>query len=209
MTKFTDQLFDDLMRDHSATLAGTTRSAAPRRYLPTRPVLLAAGAGGVAAAAALGTLAAGSGTPAYAVTANRGGSVTLAVYQQSGIAGANAKLQTLGDKQVVVVPVRPGCPSMSALPKPAAHARADSGVAVGTARSGDPSVTVEAHGIPAGDVLVVAVETTGKGMSVGMAGLTRQPAPACVSIPASVEPGGSGRSAGTSGGSATARPAGN
>jgi hypothetical protein len=197
MTRFADQLFDDLMREHGAALAATAVPARPKRRLVTRPLLLTAGTAGLAVAAAGGVLAAGGGTPAYAVTANPGGSVTLEVYQQSGIAGANAKLRTLGDKQVVVVPVEAGCPSISSLPKPAGDGRVGGTVAVSGSRSGDHSVTVDAHGIPAGDVLVVAVETTAKGLSVGVGGLTRQPAPACVSIPAADLPGGSGGVAGS------------
>ncbi len=88
MTRFADQLFDDLMREHGSALAHVkapaARQAAPRH---ARPVLLTAGAGGVAVAATVGTLVAGGGTPAYAVTAHPDGTVSLAVYQQSGIAG--------------------------------------------------------------------------------------------------------------------------
>ena len=62
---------------------------------------------------------AGGKTPAYAVTSNPNGTVTLAVYKKSGIAGANAKLHELGDSQVYVVPVEAGCPSISSLPAPA------------------------------------------------------------------------------------------
>ena len=89
-----------------------------------RPVLLTAGAGGLAVAATVGSLlATGGGTPAYAVTRNSDGTVTLAVYQQSGIAAANAQLRRLGDDRVVVVPVESGCPSVSSLPAPRVPAR--------------------------------------------------------------------------------------
>jgi len=118
MSKFTDQLFDDLMREHGPTLASTRVPVTPKRRLARRPVLLTAGTGGLAAAAAIGTLVAGGATPAYAVTTHSDGTVTLAVYQESGIAGANAKLHQVGDGRVVVVPVEPGCPSISSLPGP-------------------------------------------------------------------------------------------
>jgi hypothetical protein len=200
MTRFADQLFDDLMREHGAALAAPPVTAPPKRRLVTRPLLLTAGVAGLAVAAtAGGLLATGGGTPAYAVTANPGGSVTLAVFRESGIVGANAKLRTLGDKQVVLVPVKAGCPSMSALPKPPVSGHASGRVTVSTPRSGDGTVTVDAHGIPAGAVLVVAVETTGKGASLGVAGLTTEPAPACVSIspiPVTDLPGGAGSSGG-------------
>ena len=92
MTKFADQLFDDLMREHGTVLSDVRVPSAPRRRHTARPALLAAGAGGVAAAVTAGLLVAGGRTPAYAVTRNPDGTVSLAVYQQSGIAGANAKL---------------------------------------------------------------------------------------------------------------------
>jgi len=151
MTRFADDLFDDLMREHGQVLAKTTVPAAPKRYRTARPVLLTAGAGGVAVAAAVGILVAGGGTPAYAVTTHPDGTVTLAVYQASGIAGANSQLHQLGDR-VVVVPVQPGCPSISSLPAPAVPAQQISAQASG---SSDGSVTVDAHGIPAGDILVL------------------------------------------------------
>src|SRR5215472_13451010 len=124
MTKFADQLYIDLLREHGSTLADTRPLAGSRGQFASRRVLLAAGAGGVAVAATAGVLTAagvltvGGGTPAYALTTNQDGTVTLAVYQESGIAQANAKLQLLGDR-VVVVPVRPGCPSIHSLPPPA------------------------------------------------------------------------------------------
>ena len=89
MTKFSDQLFDDLMREHGPALAHSgTPAHVARKATPA----------------------------AYTVRNNPDGTVTLAVYQKSGIAGANAKLRTLGDKQVVVVPVEPGCISLPAPP---------------------------------------------------------------------------------------------
>jgi hypothetical protein len=213
MTKFTDQLFDDLMREHGPVLASTKVPAAPKRHLAARPVLLTAGAGGLAVAATVGTLVAGGGTPAYAVTTHPNGTVTLAVYQQSGIAEANARLHALGDR-VVVVPVRSGCPSITSLPAPGVPARQ---ISVEASGSTNGSVTVAAQGVPVGDILVMGVETgtggqfsmkqttstvsgktsaSGSVKASGPAGgqtsapvfgssrLTSGPAPSCISIPA-------------------------
>ena len=158
MTRFADDLFDDLMREHGQALARTTVPAAPKRHLAARPVLMTAGAGGLAAAAAVGTLVAtGGGSPAYAVTTHPDGTVTLAVYQTSGVAGANSKLHQLGDR-VVVVPVQPGCPSISSLPAPAVPAAQ---ISVEASGSSDGSVTVDAQGVPAGDILVLGFSQTG------------------------------------------------
>ena len=216
MTKFADQLFDDLMREHGSTLT-SARPPASRGHVATRRALLAAGGGGVAVAAAAGLLvataggtgaghsgdAAGGKPPAYAVSHNPNGTVTLAVYQKDGIAGANAKLHELGDSQVYVVPVGAGCPSMSSLPAPVAplngkHLRVQSSVSIGG--TAGRSVTVNAKGIPAGDILVVAVETTTTGntrTSLGAGKLTTAPAPNCVSLPSSGANGDFGFGSGT------------
>jgi hypothetical protein len=119
MTKFADQLFDDLMREHGSALA-QTRAPAPKRHTAPRRTLIAAGVGVLAAAATAGGLmASGGGAPAYALTTHPDGTVTLDVYTESGIAGINTKLHQVGDDQVVVVPVGAGCPSISSLPAPA------------------------------------------------------------------------------------------
>jgi len=189
MTKFADQLFDDLMREHGSALA-QTRAPAPTRHTAPRRTLIAAGVGVLAAAATAGGLmASGGGAPAYALTTHPDGTVTLDVYTESGIAGINTKLHQVGDDQVVVVPVGAGCPSMSSLPAPAAspngeHPSVQSSVSIGSSAGG--SVTVNAKGIPAGDILVVAVETTRTGnttTSLGAGKLTTAPAPSCVSLP--------------------------
>jgi hypothetical protein len=203
MTNFADQLFDDLMREHRSTLADM-RLPAPRRHIATRRTLLAAGAGGVAVAATAGALVAGSGTPAYAVTKNANGTVTVAVYQKSGIAGANAKLRQLGDGQVVVVPVEPGCPSAGSLPAPAVSVKGRY-ISMQYQKGANGSVTVSAQGIPAGDIMVVGVVTTGYRSMTG-ATITSPPAPSCISLPA--PPPGNGGS-GSSSGSTTGSGSGN
>jgi hypothetical protein len=203
MTKFSDQLLDDLMREHGPALAHARPPAARPRHAVTGRKLLVAGAGGVAvAAAAVGVMVAGGGTPAYAVTTHADGTVTLAVTKLSGIPGANGALHKLGDR-VVVVPVELGCPSLGSLRPPnvplAGHPYVQTTVGIGG------SVTVNAKGIPAGDILVVGVETTTTGTTHGSMGggrLTSPPAPSCISLPAQPAPpapGGSGRAHGGNG----------
>jgi hypothetical protein len=209
MTKFADQLYDDLMRRHGATLAQTSPPAPSRRPITSRGALVATGAGGLAAAATAGFLVTGGSAPAYALTTNHDKTVTLAVYQLSGIAQANAKLHQLGDN-VVVVPVRPGCPSVSSLPKPTVHRPGKLNV-MGSAKSKDGAITVQAQGVPAGDILVVGAQVTAHGTRMG-AVLTVRPAPSCVSLPPAPGgpsvpslPGGSGPNVGhRSGGSGPA-----
>jgi hypothetical protein len=167
MTRFADDLFNDLMREHGQALARASVPAARQRHLTARPVLMTAGAGGLAAVAAVGTLVAtGGGSPAYAVTTHSDGTVTLAVYQASGIAGANSQLHQLGDR-VVVVPVKAGCPSIDSLPAPGKPAK-DISLQVRASTGG--SVTVDAHGIPAGDILVLGIASTNGKFQFSMQG---------------------------------------
>jgi len=198
MTKFSDQLFDDLIAEHGAALAHATRPAA-KTHPARRPALLMAGAGGLAVAATAGVLAAGGGTAAYAVTPHANGTVTLSVYQESGVAQANARLRQLGEADVVIVPTGSGCPSLSSLPNPSGSGQVSGHIAMQTSMSKDGgSLTVDAHGIPAGDILVVAAQTS-NGVSLTGGRLTTAPAPTCVSLPAAPPPGGtvSGSSGGT------------
>ncbi|MBV9795993.1 MAG: hypothetical protein JO016_18865 [Actinobacteria bacterium] len=203
MTKFADDLYDDLLRQHGPMLADTRPHAATARPSAARRVVLAAGTGGVAVAATVGGLVATSGTPAYALTTNQDGTVSLAVYQQPGIAQANAKLTQLGDR-VVVVPVRAGCPSITSLRPPAV--KPDHPMSVET-RTRDGSITVQAQGIPAGDIMVVGVVTSTHGqatMSMTAGRLTSGPAPSCISLPKGPRPPagpGSSGHAGSGGGS--------
>jgi hypothetical protein len=118
-------------------------------------------------------------TAAYAVTKNPDGTITLAVYQQSGIAGANARLLQLGDKQVVVVPVERGCTSKVTPPAVSGKGHL---VTTGISRSPNGTITVNAHGIPVGDILVIGVATSGN-TSYGGGTLASPPAPSCVGMP--------------------------
>jgi len=206
MTRFADDLYDDLMRDHGRALADI-RPPVARRSLASHRVALTAGVGGLAAAATAGSLVALSGSPAYALTANQNGTQTLAVYQPAGIAQANARFHQLKEP-VVVVPVRAGCPSLSSLPRPAAPGQATR-ISVKTGRSANGSITVDAHGIPAGDILVLGVQTTAHGSQTG-GGLTSGPAPSCVSLPQPPAPGSSGHTGPghTGSGPSVSRPSG-
>jgi hypothetical protein len=193
MTRFADQLLDDLMREHGPALTHAAPPATPARHAAAGRKLVMAGAGGVAvAAAAAGVLVAGGGAPAYAVSTHPDGTVTLAVTRPAGIPGANGALHKLGDR-VVVVPVRPGCPSLPSLPTAKVPLSGHPSVqtTVGVGGSGSGSVTVNAKGIPAGDILVVGVETTTTGTthsSMGGARLTSPPAPSCISLPTPAAP---------------------
>jgi hypothetical protein len=183
MTKFADQLFVDLMDEYRPLLQGLDRpgTATAARRTVSRPVWLTAGTVGAAGAVAAGLVLFG-GSPAYAVTQNSDGTVTVSVANPSGVQGADLKLRALG-LHVVVVPVGPGCPSMSSLPQ--APPSNQSGRVTGTAsRGGDNTVTVEVKGVPAGATALVAAQELPKNGMVLAVDMITGPVPKCVSMPA-------------------------
>lgn len=181
MANFSDDLFTDLMREHAATLQRTELPALSARHSNIKHgAWLAGGAGTLAVGVTAGLAAFGGGAAqAYAVTPHPDGTVTVSISDLSGVSGANAKLQNLGDR-VVLVPVRAGCPSISSLRGPAVAPGKTSGTV--TASKGSGTITVDAHGIPDGDLMVLAVQQTST--TIRIAGrLTAPPAPGCVSLP--------------------------
>jgi hypothetical protein len=82
---------------------------------------------------------------------------------------------------VVVVPVRAGCPSIDSVRKPAVPVRGKVRVQGSVGRDGQ--VTVQAEGVPRGDVILVATETSGQ-LRETASTITTLPAPHCVSLPA-------------------------
>jgi hypothetical protein len=197
MTKFSDQLFRDLMREHGQDLASARVPDPPRRRPAARPLLLTAGAGGLAIAATVaavvagaggggagggGGAVAGGGNPAYSVTKLPDGTVSVAVYRKSGITGANSKLQTLDDNQVVIVPVQTGCPDLFSLNRSDTVGPGATPIFT-TVKVGGTAITLKAPGIPKGDVILVAVDTnSAKQATYGGVALAKLPAPKCVSV---------------------------
>src|SRR5215831_3547764 len=185
MTKFEDRLFGQLMAEHGHELRAMERPAPARRRV-RRPVWLATGAA-VAVAAVTATVVALGSAPAsaaYSVT-QHDGTVSVAVYSASGVVGANAALHRIRAR-VVVVPVRPGCPSITSLPRPRPAPHPSVSVGSRVSENRHRSVTVKIKGgIPAGDTMILAF--TGNphgGGSVGAGGIITGHAPRCVSLPA-------------------------
>jgi hypothetical protein len=103
MSKFEDHLWQEVARQHGPHLQ---RAGRPQpRHSRLRPRMLAGGSilglAGAGTAVAL-VLGAASASPAFAVTRNHDGTVTVWVKRSSGIAGANAKLHQLGIKAMVL-----------------------------------------------------------------------------------------------------------
>ena len=183
MTRFEDQLLDQLMTEHGHHLRAVPRPApAPRRS--RRPVWLATGASAAAAAASAAVLALTSAPAmaAYSVT-QHAGAVSVSVDNSSGVAGANATLRNM-HARVVVVPVRPGCPAIGSLPRPQPAPHPGVWVKAGLNRHGHRHVSVKIKGrIPAGDTLILAFSGNRNSGSVGAGGIITGRVPRCVSLP--------------------------
>lgn len=110
MTKFTDNLWRDLVREHGPTLMDADRSEVGRvPVFRRRRVLagstLALAGGGTALALALGAV---SSTPAFAVTTNADGSVLVSISQSTSLPQANAKLAAMGVHEQIVIQMATG-----------------------------------------------------------------------------------------------------
>ena len=145
MSEFEDHLWREFVREHGDDLAQMSRPAAKynRRARPG----LAAGAGlGLAAAGTALVLVLGATTssPAFAVTRNHDGTVTVSVNSSSGIAGANAKLHQLGIRAEVMTQVPAGCRM------PAARARSPGAAARDRERPLDHQPAQRSRGPDAG-----------------------------------------------------------
>ncbi len=102
MSKFEDHLWREFVREHGNALAQMSTPTAKRRRPRARLVVgTSLGLAGVGAAVAI-VLGAASTSPAFAVTRNHDGTVTISIERASGIAGANARLHQLGIKASVM-----------------------------------------------------------------------------------------------------------
>jgi hypothetical protein len=97
MSEFEDNLWLEVVREHGHVLARAGRPGRKQRRA-TRPQLLAGTTVGLAAIATAAALLLGASTspPAFAVTRNPDGTVTVSLKQPSGIAGANRELAAMG-----------------------------------------------------------------------------------------------------------------
>lgn len=181
MSKFEDRLWRELVKEHGAQLAQMKPPAADHRRRQ-RPKLLAGttvGLAGVGTAVALIVSAAGS-SPAFAVTRNNDGTVTVWIKRIDGIAGANARLEALGVRARAVA-VAVGCkppPGVTVKPgrliaAPKVHGNWTSARQVVIARF-DPKK------IPSGRTLVLPAVRAGKEVRIDPVRAVRGAAPPCL-----------------------------
>jgi hypothetical protein len=188
MTKFSDQLFDDLMREHGPALRAVPRTAPPPpRLRANRPAWLTAGAATVVGAVTGGLVLFGGGSPAYAVTENPDGTVGIKVGQLSALKDVNVKLKSLG-LPIVAVPAKAGCVDIGMLvDKSAGHVP----ITASGQASSDGSITVDVEGVPKGDKALVTFEATAGGGLFGSIAIIKDSTkvPPCVTLPDPNNPG--------------------
>ncbi len=115
MTKFTDNLWSDLVREHGSTLAQAERPERGRARVLRRPRVLAGSSLGLAGVGAALVLALGGSTaaPAFAVTASqrRLSAGALNYNADQNLPQANAKLASMGIDEAVTIHMATGAAS--------------------------------------------------------------------------------------------------
>ena len=184
MTRFEDHLWRELIREHGAELAQITRPASRQGHGLRRRVLagMSLGVAGGGAAVAIVLTAAGS-SPAFAVTRNQDGTVSVVIRQLDAIHGANARLAALGLKaKFVQVPA--GCvppPPQANVPFPigAKRLRRSWVRVVG----GSVKAQLDPREVPPGQTVIVGAWRVGGVIHVSPAPLGRGGVPPCFRIP--------------------------
>jgi hypothetical protein len=186
MSKFTDRLWREIVREHGADLRETEPLAARRRQRALPRVLAGTGLVGVAGAGV--TLAivlgAASTTPAFAVTRNHDGTYSVAIQKFSAIPSANARLNQLG-LRAQFVQVTNGCPppQMKALLAARAHAQVSWVATPGTAPVAGSVAKIAPDQIPAGRTLVLGAVRMGEVVRVAKAQAVAGKVPECLPPP--------------------------
>jgi hypothetical protein len=152
MSEFEDNLWVTVLREHGDELARTERAAHTHRRA-SRPQLLAGTTAGLAAMATAAALLFGASTspPAFAVTRNADGTVTVNLMHTSGIAGANKELAAMGVRAQIAA--RAKTPPKFVCPGGAA-----------------PTITLDPASIPKTGQLVIAPGQPGASDAAGLKG---------------------------------------
>ncbi|MGO9752527.1 MAG: hypothetical protein ACLP8S_26745 [Solirubrobacteraceae bacterium] len=180
MSKFTDRLWRELVREHGADLAQMDSLAPAAHRWRARPRLLAGtslGAAALATAAAV-IFAVASSSPAFAVTRNHDGTYTVQIHSWSAIGAANRALHGM-DLRAVVVAVNVSCGGTMPAPTPQPVPRAMRLQLEAQAR---PETVIAPRRIPAGKTLVIGAWRSGHQVRVASAAAVTQ-VPVCLPPP--------------------------
>ncbi len=176
-----DEAFKARLRTRLEHPPGTPRRTArgtPRHGLIAGTVALAIAT--TAAALVLGT---STSTPAFAVTENPSGTVTVTIRELVGVTGANAQLARLGVR-ARVASIQPGCTPAAGLIHVAPEARVLLAIITVEKNRDGVGLTINPRAIPPGDTLLLTARPIAPfktpGPAFGLtAGLYRGAAPTC------------------------------
>ncbi len=193
MSRFKDRLWSDLVRVHGSDLSKLSRPEPKSRPRPR--VLAGTGLGLVAAGSAAAILIGTAGTtPAFAVTKNNDGSVTVWVARPAGIPQANARLAALGYR-ARLVQITAACGAPAALAR-SVHGPPPIPLPPRQVRGGEvrwAAVPAQARfdprQIPAGRLLVIPASRSGQTIRVRPGRMIHGQAPACLPPPPIPVPG--------------------
>lgn len=188
MSRFTDRLWRDLVREHGPDLAQMEPRLGAAHRRRARPGVLAGtgvGVAGVVTAAVL-ILGAASSTPAFAVARNRDGSYSVRVESWSAIPAANRAIHGLG-LHAQVVAVSAGCGSGAGASTVTrklrvAHAVSETTPALIRARLLARQARIDPRRIPAGKMLMIPAWRVGREVRMTPATVVGS-APACMVPP--------------------------
>jgi hypothetical protein len=114
MTKFADQLWSDLAREHGPALTHAGRPEPGRARRPRSRVIAGSTLALVGAGAAVTVgLTATASTPAFAVTKTGDGSVLVNISQLKSLPDANRKLTEMGIREQVTIDMAAGAAAAS------------------------------------------------------------------------------------------------
>ena len=181
MTSFEDHLWSDLVREHGegiraeprqshALAASVTGTGAARVRRMRRPAILAGTALATAGATTVAVLAltASSTPPAFAVTDNNDGTITVTLREISGLSGLNAEFARMG-VTARAVPMSATCPTKGF------------GNAMPAGTNFDTyTLTIDPRYIPDGYTAIVAATQTASGRVELVQAAVRPPAPTCL-----------------------------
>ncbi len=184
MSTFEDRLWSELVQQHGDEIRlGSAASSTPRRT--RRPAVLASAAmttAGVAAAAVLVLTATTSTPPAYAVTTDSDGTVTVTLNDISAVTALNAELARDGIP-AKAVPVTATCP----------HRGFPNAMPAGVNPS-TYTITIDQADIPAGYTAIVAASEDSSGQVKLAMGTSPSPGPSCINSTPLLSPAQSARS---------------
>jgi len=160
MSKFEDHLWQEFVREHGHDLAQMCRSAARPTLRPRVVAASGLGLAGVGVALAL-VLGAATAAPAFAVTRNHDGTVTVEILRSAGVAGANAELRQLGVRAEVMSKAPAACQT---------YAFEQVAPTTGGHQIANAHWTIDPRTIPAGRRLVLTPASEGNSGNSGSGG---------------------------------------